>query len=73
MGTVAHELRAVPLAVRQWVALELLEHAQRAHERAVALDSDERYAGAVDLLSQQAHTLRTLARLLTEPVAAQTD
>lgn len=72
MGTVANELRAVPSAVRQWVALELLELAQKATERAVSLDTDERYDGAVDLLSQQAHTYRTLARLLTEPTTAAT-
>lgn len=59
-------LLAVPLAVRQLVALELLEAGQRAHDRAVAVDTDERYGGAVDLLSQQAHVYRTLARLLTE-------
>lgn len=64
---------AVPLAVRQLVALELLEAGQRAHDRALVVDSDERYAGAVDLLAQQAHVYRALARLLTEPPTAQTD
>lgn len=73
MGTVQHDLRFVPAAVRQWVAMELLELAQKANERAVSLDTDERYAGAVDLLSQQAHVYRTLARALTDPATAQSD
>lgn len=71
--SLAHDLRLIPLAVRQWVAMELLELAQQANHRAVALDSDERYAGAVDLLAQQAHAYRVLARHLTEPATAQTD
>lgn len=73
MGALAQALRGVPLTVRQLVALELLEAGQRAHDRAVALDTDERYAGAVDLLAQSAFTYRELARLLTEPVRAQSD
>lgn len=73
MGSLAHDLRLIPLAVRQWLAMEMLELADRANQRAVVLDSDERYAGAVDLLAQQAQAYRVLARHLTEPSQAQTD
>lgn len=67
MIALAQVLASVPAAVRQLVALELLEAGQRAHDRAVAVDTDERFGGAVDLLSQQAHVYRTLARVLADP------
>lgn len=73
MGTLAQALRGVPLTVRQLVALELLEAAQRANERAVMVDSEWRYGGARDLLAQKAFAYQELARLLTEPPTAQTD
>lgn len=59
-------LRLVPLSIRQKCALELLESAAEMRRRWVPYEDDPQVAGAVDVLAQQEHVCRLLARLLTE-------
>lgn len=59
-----HKLRAVPLAVRQKCALELLESAAQLRARWTPFESDARLAGALDVLAQQEYVCEQLANLL---------
>ena len=60
-------LAAVPLVVRQRVALELHETAERCARRLEQIEDVPGLAGAFDLLANEEATYRALALLLTQP------
>lgn len=57
-------LPTVPLAVRQRIALDLHETAERVARRRESIEDVIGLDGAVDMLAQEEHVYRVLVRLL---------
>lgn len=64
MATTLEVLAALPLVVRQQVALELHEAAERCADRLRRTEDVLGLDGAVDLLAQQETAYRALVRLI---------
>ena len=59
-------LASAPVTVRQLVALDLHEAAERCQRRMESVDNELNLRGAADLLAQQEFLYRHLVRLLTD-------